>query len=59
MNKYKLLNNQLLSNSYSLIPTWLPYGRWHGRLYFALNPTRPDNHIGSFYVDKEKGTWIL
>ncbi len=58
MHKFKLLNNKLLSKSYSLIPTWLPHGRWHGRLYFALNPTRPDNNIGSFYVDKEKGSWI-
>jgi hypothetical protein len=35
----------------------LPSGRREGREYVALNPRRPDHHLGSFKVNLKTGVW--
>lgn len=35
----------------------LPGGRLEGREYVALNPTRPDRHLGSFRINLTTGRW--
>lgn len=42
-----------------LAPAWLPRGgKREGDEWTALNPTRPDQHPGSFRVDLKTGKWI-
>jgi hypothetical protein len=38
-----------------LLDRWLPGGRRKGREYVALNPRRPDTHLGSFNL--RTGRW--
>lgn len=45
------LNKAVQSNMSDLIYKLLPYGETHGDEWFALNPTRYDNHIGSFSIN--------
>jgi hypothetical protein len=33
-----------------LLARWLPQGRRVGREYVAINPIRPDRHLGSFKI---------
>ena len=40
-----------------LLLRWLPGGHRRGVEWYALNPTRPDRHIGSFSVNTETGRW--
>ena len=41
----------------SLLARWLPRGRTEGLEYVALNPTRPDRHLGSFRINLRTGRW--
>jgi len=41
----------------SLVRQWLPDGRRCGHEYEARNPTRPDQHPGSFRVNLRTGRW--
>ena len=36
---------------------WLPDGELTGHEYKAINPTRPDNRLGSFSINVIKGVW--
>jgi hypothetical protein len=36
---------------------WLPGGRQEGEEWVALNPARPDEHLGSFKVNLCSGVW--
>jgi putative DNA primase/helicase len=36
---------------------WLPGGKHNGTEYTVLNPTRSDNHAGSFSVNMRSGQW--
>jgi hypothetical protein len=43
-----------------ILARWLPQGRRIGREYVALNPTRPDRHLGSFKIivsGQRAGMW--
>jgi len=40
-----------------LLARWLPGGRVQGREYVALNPTRNDQHAGSFRINLDSGKW--
>jgi hypothetical protein len=40
-----------------LLEQWLPRGRREGWEYVALNPTRPDRHLGSFRINMRTGRW--
>jgi putative DNA primase/helicase len=46
-----------LANAKSLLPEWLPGGRFEGREYVALNPTRNDRALGSFKINWQTGEW--
>jgi putative DNA primase/helicase len=46
-----------LPHSRALLQRLLPGGRFRGREYVALNPTRLDRHLGSFRVNSETGCW--
>ena len=41
----------------ALLRRWLPDGRQRGAEWVALNPKRPDRHIGSFSVNMRTGHW--
>lgn len=41
----------------ALLERWLAQGRRDGREYVALNPTRPDRHLGSFRINMATGRW--
>jgi hypothetical protein len=41
----------------ALLDRWLPGGRRRGREYVALNPRRPDAHLGSFSINLTTGKW--
>jgi putative DNA primase/helicase len=46
-----------LSNSKSLIESWIPGGKYSGDEYTVKNPTRPDNVSGSFKINTKTGSW--
>ena len=46
-----------LASAKSLLPQWLPGGRFEGREYVALNPTRNDRALGSFKINWQTGEW--
>lgn len=51
------LRRSLLFESKSLLPKWLPNGRWEGNEWVALNPTRGDSTLGSFKTNYKTGHW--
>lgn len=54
---FAAINVVCLSQSHSLVRSWLPDGQQRGREWYALNPTRADRHIGSFSVNLDTGRW--
>jgi putative DNA primase/helicase len=46
-----------LASAKSLLQEWLPGGRFEGREYVALNPTRNDRALGSFKINWQTGEW--
>lgn len=40
-----------------MLEHWLPDGKQVGNEYQALNPTRPDNELGSFTINLVTGVW--
>ena len=46
-----------LASAKSLLQEWLPGGRFEGREYSALNPTRNDRTLGSFKINWQTGEW--
>jgi hypothetical protein len=46
-----------LANAARIIPALLPHGRRDGREWVALNPRRPDRHLGSFRIRLDAGLW--
>src|SRR6516225_5749105 len=46
-----------LASAKSLLPEWLPGGRFESREYVALNPTRNDRALGSFKINWQTGEW--
>lgn len=57
MNDFNDYRNQLLYQSKTLLPSWLPSGKWEGDEWSALNPTRSDKSRGSFKVNSKTGEW--
>ena len=55
--KYAILNERLLKDVHSYLPSWLPAGRYSNHEYVALNPTRLDRHLGSFCINTRTGKW--
>jgi hypothetical protein len=47
----------LLEDAQTLLPLWLPEGKWQNGEWVAINPMRLDDHIGSLSVNSVKGVW--
>ena len=54
---FKEIAETALFSARSLLPHWLPGGRWEGEEYVAKNPTRADEHPGSFKINARSGVW--
>src|SRR6516165_1254321 len=54
---FKVIAAAALASAKSLLPQWLPGGRFEGREYVALNPTRNDRALGSFKINWQTGEW--
>jgi putative DNA primase/helicase len=54
---FKWIAAAALANAKSLLHEWLPGGRFEGREYVALNPTRNDRALGSFKINWRTGEW--
>src|SRR5215469_17974698 len=54
---FKGLAAAALASAKSLLHEWLPGGRFEGREYVALNPTRNDRALGSFKIHWQTGEW--
>jgi len=54
---FKEIAETALFSARSLLPRWLPGGRWEGEEYVARNPTRADEHAGSFKINARSGVW--
>jgi len=54
---FRKLNGELLNRSRKLLPAWLPGGKWEGAEWVARNPTRTDQHFGSFKINSRSGEW--
>ena len=54
---FKGIAADALASAKSLLHEWLPGGRFEGREYVALNPTRNDRALGSFKINWQTGEW--
>ena len=54
---FKGIATAALASAKSLLHEWLPSGRFEGREYVALNPTRNDRALGSFKINWQRGEW--
>jgi hypothetical protein len=57
---FKQMNRVALQSLPAIVARWLPNGKRVGHEYVALNPKRPDKHLGSFKValaGSRAGAW--
>jgi hypothetical protein len=54
---FDAINRAALAVLPTLLRRWLPDGRVDGSEYIALNPRRPDRHLGSFLINLRTGRW--
>ena len=54
---FDVIAKAALANAGRIVPALLPQGRREGREWIALNPRRPDRHLGSFRVRLDAGLW--
>ena len=54
---FQLVNAAARANALTICRHFLPGGRCAGKEYLALNPKRPDRHLGSFKVNLNSGRW--
>ncbi len=54
---FNLLNRQLTPSILPLLNLLLPEGSLETQEYVALNPTRYDEHLGSFRINTLTGKW--
>ena len=57
MLDFPAISAAALLNIRSLLDSWLPGGKISGAEYTAKNPTRADNHAGSFKINIETGAY--
>ena len=55
--EFTAIAQSALASSGILVPRWLPEGRRMGTEWLARNPTRPDQHLGSFKINLKSGRW--
>ena len=46
-----------LNHADIIVRRWLSDGRREGREWVSINPTRPDQRLGSFKVNLSSGRW--
>jgi hypothetical protein len=51
------INAAALRSARSILPELVPNGRFEGREYVALNPSRADKSLGSFKINCQTGRW--
>ncbi len=56
-HNYKNLNEAAISVLPILLKEILPQGKIIGNEYKARNPTRSDQHLGSFSINMRNGCW--
>ena len=54
---FRFVAQAALHEAERLVLLWLPGGRREGREWVARNPTRADEHLGSFKVNVTTGRW--
>lgn len=54
---YKALNQSAIPFLPNIIKHLGLYGRYEGRWFVALNPTRHDRYLGSFRINMDTGYW--
>jgi putative DNA primase/helicase len=57
VNEFVEVNHTALNNIHKVLEHYLPGGKWQGSEYLALNPRRPDKHVGSFSINGSTGEW--
>lgn len=57
MRDYTQLSQKLLNNADFYLQDWLSDGKRSGNEYKSINPTRADNKIGSFSINRDTGMW--
>lgn len=55
---FDAINCSIMPMARTLVENWLSGGRYQGKEFFALNPTREDKTIGSFSVNVDTGAWL-
>lgn len=54
---FERIKAAVLAQAATLVPAWLPGGKWVGHEYKAVNPTRADRNDGSFSINCNTGAW--
>ena len=54
---FERIKAAVLAQAATLVPAWLPGGKWVGHEYKAVNPTRADRGAGSFSINCNTGAW--
>ncbi len=55
---FKKVADTALARIDDVLAKWLPGGRYQGKEYVVLNPTRDDQKPGSFTINRDKGVWL-
>jgi len=54
---FRVVAERTLANLPAIVRQWLPDGKQEGQEWIARNPTRSDQHAGSFKVNLRTGRW--
>ena len=57
MLDFAAINSAALARLPEILAQWLPDGHIEGREFVARNPTRSDQHPGSFKINLGNGLW--
>ncbi len=55
---FKAIAAAALARSETLVSGWIPDGKRKGEEWIARNPTRDDQHAGSFNINLDTGRWL-
>ena len=55
---FKKVADYALSRIDEVLAHWLPNGKYQGREYIPINPTRNDQKPGSFTINRDRGVWL-
>lgn len=54
---FEAVDHEAINRAKTLLPAWLPGGRWQGAEWVTVNPTRNDAKAGSLSINSETGKW--